>query len=804
VDTTRIGNGNAVGFPRAALGLAGLLACALAASPLYAQTGAVRGRVRDETGAAVPGAAIRLLRAADTVRAGDLVRSGETDRLGRFRLRDVPAGAYTLRAMRAGYAESTRPVEVVDGDTTELDLVLERDTVEIAGITVGAERSRERVRFEQAGGATVRELPVAEIKRVPGVAEADPLRAVEVLPGVVATSNFSASFHVRGGSQDENLILLDGAPVLNPFHLGGFFSVFNADMIDRAELRSGGFSAEHGGRVSSVFQVESDPGDGGRAVDVGMSVLASRIAVSGGTGPDSTGAQRRSGVRWRGSARRSYFDWLLKPIADVPYFFQDFQGTAEAWTRGGDRIRLSAYTGSDLLDLGRLDEEGFPVRMEWDWGNDVAGLRWTHPRADGGSWDVRANTSAFDTELSFPDLGDTGFRSALSQLQARVDWEARPSPGTRVQAGGATERMAYRARTASDGTEFWKGQGTGTLLALYGQTTWTRPGAWLVEAGARWDRWTPDPGQPVTHLSPRFAAKRFFAGGAGALKVAAGRYTQYVHSLRDEDLPLGLDVWVLAGERAPPVVSAQVQAGVEGYPRENWFVSLEAYRRGFDGVASFNQADDPNTSLDDILAGTGRSWGVDLLIRRDEGAVAGWLALSVLRARRTFPDMLSPEVPTPSVTYAPVFDRTVDADLVLRYPLPWGWEGGLRWNAGTGTPYTRALGAYAAYRPRFVGQGGRLKWGGSKDDTDDLGGYAVVLEERNGSRYPAYHRLDLSARRTLARGWGTLVPYVDVLNTYDRRNVLFYYYRYTESPPRRGGISMFPFMATVGLEIHFR
>src|SRR5690606_8693333 len=164
---------------------------------------------------------------------------------------------------------------------------------------------------------------------------------------------------------------------------------------------------------------------------------------------------------------------------------------------------------------------------------------------------------------------------------------------------------------------------------------------------------------------------------------------------------LGLDVWVLAGDRAPHLVSDQAQAGVEAYFGPGWYASVEGYVRTFDGVAAFNPADDPNDDTDDILRGRGRSWGADLLLRRDRGAVTGWLALSWLRARRTFPDPLAPARAAPEVTYPPVFDRRLDVDLVLRWPAPWGWEGGIRWNFGTGTPYTRAVGAYAYYTPRL-------------------------------------------------------------------------------------------------------
>jgi hypothetical protein len=98
---------------------------------------------------------------------------------------------------------------------------------------------------------------------------------------------------------------------------------------------------------------------------------------------------------------------------------------------------------------------------------------------------------------------------------------------------------------------------------------------------------------------------------------------------------------------------------------------------------------------------------------------------------------------------------------------------------------------------------GRLQWAGANDETDDLGGYAVVLEDRNASRYPTYHRLDVSARKTFRKSWGTLEPYIDVINAYNHRNVLFYFYQYDEAPPVRSGISMFPLIPTVGLEVHF-
>ena len=777
-----------------------LVAAALAATSaqvLEAQVGTVQGRVRDEEGSAVYGVTIRILSGGMTLVAAD------TDRLGQFRFEFDRSGIYRLLVQGLGYAELDETVTLAAGETIELDLRVNRQAIEMEGISVEAERSRERVRFEEVGGATVREIDLADLRSLPGVIEADPIRAVEVLPGVVSTSDFSASYHVRGGSADQNLILLDGMPIFSPFHLGGFFSVFNADMLDRAELQSGGFAAEHGGRVSSVLQIESDAGDGETKIDAGISLLATRIAVGGRLPDGVANALGMANLKWRVSGRRSYFDVLLKPAFEFPYHLTDAQTVMEGWTHSGDRVMLTGYTGADVLDLTRFDPEDFPLRIDWDWGNDAAGVRWTRARRGGGSLDVRANFSRYGTGLNFPDFGDTQFSSHIQQAQARVDLDTRPSAKLGLKVGAALEKTSYRNLFETGGTVFGSGEGSGVLLGTYGQVNWSRPREWLVEAGLRLDTYLPDPGETIRELAPRVAIKRFFSNGDIALKLAAGRYTQFVHSLRDEELPLGLDIWVTSGERAPHVVSDQVQLGLEGYIDEDWYWSVEAYVRSFNGVVVFNPAEDPNDESDDILAGEGLSYGTDFMVRKGTGDVTGWVALSLLRAERTFADILSPFPSPPDIRYSPIFDRRMDLDIVLRYPLPGGWTGGLRWNVGTGTPYTRAVGSYAYYSPQFVQRDGRLDWAGASDATDGFGGYAVVLEDRNSSRYPTYHRLDVSFRRDFPKSWGTLTPYLNLVNIYNQRNVLFYFFEYDRVPPTRSGISMFPIFPTFGFEVHF-
>ena len=763
------------------------------AVPVAAQQGTVQGRVHDDEGAAVTGVVVTIF--MDSV----LVAGTDTDDLGSFRLPSLAAGAYELQVAGIGYETHAESLSLAAGGTLDLEITLARRAIELQGISVEAAASRERVRFEEIGGATVRELDAADLRVVPGVAEADPIRAVEVLPGVVSTSDFSASFHVRGGSQDQNLILLDGIPIFSPFHLGGLFSVFNVDMLDRVELQSGGFAAEHGGRVSSVLEGESSTGEGDFGVDAGISLLSSR-AAAGGLFPGSFArALGQSSIRYRVSARRSYFDVLAKPWLDFPYHLTDFQGLVEAWSPSGDRFAITAYSGQDVLSLTQVDDSDFPLRVDWDWGNDLVGVRWTRPRPGGGSLDLRANFSQYGTGLGFPDFDDPSFSSHIEQAQVRADLDARPGARTSVQVGASFERLGYANRFATGGTDFGTGEGTGSLFGAYAQTRWTSPRAWLLEAGVRFDGWLPDPGAAVVEVSPRLAVKRFFADGDVAFKIAAGRYTQFLHSVRDEELPLGLDIWVLSGDRAPHVRSDQLQVGLEGYRDIDWFWSVEGYVRSFDGVVTLNLSDDPNDDLDDLLGGDGLSYGVDLLLRKDTGQLTGWASLSLLKAERSFPDPLSPG--SPEVTYPPIFDRRADLDVVLNFPFLWGWDAGLRWNFGTGIPYTRAVGSYAYYSPQFVGPG-RLEW--SVDDGEDFGSYGVVLGPRNGERYPLYHRLDLSLRKTWVKSWGSLTPYLSLLNVYNKTNPLFYFYEYDSTPPVRTGVSMFPLLPTIGLEATFR
>jgi hypothetical protein len=296
--------------------------------------------------------------------------------------------------------------------------------------------------------------------------------------------------------------------------------------------------------------------------------------------------------------------------------------------------------------------------------------------------------------------------------------------------------------------------------------------------------------------------KRFLGSEKdAAVKLALGRYTQFLHSLRNEELPVSNDTWVLAGRTTPPVVSDQVQLGLEKYWGERWSASVEAYARTFRGVTEINFADDPNDPSDDLLSGRGRSYGIDFLVRRSTGRLTGWTTLSLLRATRTLPDPAAAgweDVPA-ETTFPPIYDRRVDLDLVLQYELPGKVEAGMRLNYGSPLPYTRPVAQYYAWRYDLTD----ARW----EPQDQPGGgdpLYVVLGPRNAERYPPYVRLDATLRRTYHPGWGSWTPYLQVLNLTNRKNVLWYFYNYDRVPPTRSGLSMFPVLPAVGVEFSFR
>ena len=763
--------------------------------------GTIRGRVRTEVAFPLEDATAILRPASDSTNQ----RVALTDGLGFFAFHDLAAGDYVLTVGRIGYGAHNQQVTVTPGGVVEVGVALAEQAVPVEGIQVDGLSNRNRMRFGESAAGLPMEMDRARVRSMPGAVEADPVRTVDALPGVTRVSEIGASFNVRGGSADQNLVLLDGVPIFNPFHMLGIFSVFNADMVKRTELRSGGFAPEYGGRASSVLLVESDLGDGKFGVDAGLSLLTSRLSVSGGLPEEVRDGFGLASARWRISGRRSYADILANPVlranleADFPYYLRDRQFGFEAWTRGGSRLGITYYSGTDAFNLtaferlehsDRADEELHSDQdVTWGWGNRALGFSWTRPSSNGGSLDIHGSYSRFEGDFNLSEFASPVLETAIRRFSLGADLERRPTATLRWKSGLALEYLRT-SDYSTGGLESLvrSGRSSGLGTSAYSQVNWSPNRQWLMEGGLRLDHWR-DLG---TSTSPRIAVKRFLGDGRWAVRVAAGRYVQFLQSVRDESLPIALDSWVLAGDGASPVVSRQFQGGVEGFfgADDEWFASAVGYHRAYEGLAARNWADDPGVRSDDYLSGNGRSYGTEFLLRRQKGATTGWLSVSLLKATRKFPETAGGLDPSPVIEYPPAFDRRMEVDLVVQRRLPWGVDGGLRWSLGTGLPHTRYASFSVSSRRILDLQPGSRK-------------RVVWLGPRNGDRFPAHHRLDLSLRKVIRKRWGVVTPYLNVLNVYNRKNVVLYEYSEYLGQPGRRGLSLVPILPTFGVEVSF-
>lgn len=770
--------------------------------------GTIRGRIRTEVAFPVEDATAILRPAGDSTRT----RVALTDRLGYFAFRGLAAGNYVLTVGRIGYAGHDEAVTVTPGSVVDVGVALAERAVPLEGIQVDGLGERNRVRFQESAAGMPMEMDRARVRSMAGAVEADPVRTVDAVPGVTRVSEIGASFNVRGGSADQNLVLLDGVPIFNPFHMLGVFSVFNADMVKRTELHSGGFPAEYGGRASSVLLIESDLGDGEFGVDAGLSLLTSRLAVSGGLPEEIRDGFGLASARWRLSGRRSYADIVANPFlrADFPYHLQDRQFGFEAWSRGGSRLRVTYYSGTDAFNLTNFerldrsngaDEDLHPDQdVTWHWGNRAFGFSWTRPYSGGGSFDIHGSYSRFEGDFNMSEFGSPVLETAIRRYSLGADMERRPASSLRWKSGLALEYLDYAdfSRGALESL-VRNDESRGLGVSAFSQFKWTPGRRWLVEGGIRGDAWKNDYGYSLDRdrvwgsISPRIAAKRFLGAGRWAVRLAAGRYVQHLQSVRDESLPIALDSWVLPGEGVSPMVSFQYQGGVEGFfgTGDRWFASAVAFHRSYAGLARRNWADNPHGGYDDYLSGTGRSHGAEFLLRRHKGATTGWVSVSLLKATRRFPGIGTGLDPAPVIEYPPAFDRRLQLDLVVQRRLPWSVEGGLRWNLGTGLPYTRNV-RYHVNPRRIID----LRPGGSEQ--------VVWLGPKNGERLPAHHRLDISLRKVIRKRWGLMTPYLSIINVYNRKNVVLYEYDYDYlGRPSRRGWSLVPILPTFGVEVSF-
>ncbi|MCK5076770.1 MAG: TonB-dependent receptor, partial [Calditrichia bacterium] len=320
-----------------------------------------------------------------------------TNNGGYFVIPHIPDGQYTLVVEFLGYKPYKQKISIKDGDNIKINIRLKEDLLQTETIIVTADSIRTIEKLYHKSISHVN-LSAKQIKHIPQVAEADLLRSLQTLPGVLPLSDYSSALYIRGGTPDQNLYLIDGTDVYNPEHAFGIFSTFNTDAIKQVELSKGGFNAEYGGRLSSVLNVTN--------LDGNLEQFEGSASISLLSAKTTIQVPINSKGSISGSIRRTYFDkTIAKSVDEIPdYYFYD--GNIKGFYNLDDKNKLtvSVFSGLDNLNFifnkNSSNETGFNL----NWGNKTGSLKWTrvfNPRLYSNFW---VTTSNFDSEFDLSAL----------------------------------------------------------------------------------------------------------------------------------------------------------------------------------------------------------------------------------------------------------------------------------------------------------------------------------------------------------------------------------------------------------------
>ena len=743
------------------------LVLAVVAAPVSAAS--ISGYVRDAAnGESLPFVNVYLK---------DGSRGSISNEVGYYAIVNVPSGTHVLVSSLIGYQTFERQISVADEDLV-VDIALGERAIELGTTVIEADRD-DVADFDISPGRTT--LRIRELKSAPAAIEADPIRTIMTLPGVTTLSDFSVGLYVRGGTPDQNLVLLDGTDVYNASHLFGLFSTFPADAAKSTELLKGGYPAKHGGRLSSVLTVITDEGNKEEFEGQGgASFLASRLTLQG---PVARGS-------WLVSGRRTHLDPLIamaRKALDADRFgynFYDLQGKTHQVLSHSDQLTLAAYTGQDNFDY-RWEDLDFDL----EWGNRTISSKWTHVFDPNLFGNFLFTGSRFKA-LTIFRTEDVALQETnrLTDLSLKGDLNYFHSESHSLEMGFLAKRMSVEYVFGEADLNWVDIDVEGYHHAAYVQDNWALTPLLRLQPGLRLNYFS---NGGYSGWSPRLAG-RYQVGDDTFLKAAVGRYHQYIFRLAREFQGISLlsNVWVLADSTADPSASTHYVAGAE--TRVGRFdVDLEGYYKDYKALYELNYDEQESIEIGDIvLRGPGRAYGLDLLIRKRSGRQTGWLSVSTGLSERTIDGVNEDESGQPQ-TYKSKFDRTFIVDLVhaLRFGNSRRWTLNTRAAYATGQPYTQILG-----RGEMTVPSG-LRW---------------TFQERgelNAVRLPSYRRLDMAIQRRFEfRSWDMTMQ-LQVINMTNRRNIFNYFWNegtaHKRKPGKRKDIPMLPMLPSLGIDFHF-
>lgn len=690
-----------------------------------------------------------------------------TNNSGYYTMPDVKPGEYTLVASYIGFLDFRKKITVAPGAALRIDIELKPAVVEGQTVTVEAEYT-----FEEEKQVGVLDMQPAQVRDLPAILEADLFRAIQLLPGIKASSDFSSGLYIRGGSQDQTLILLDRTTVYNPSHFFGFFSTFNPDAIKDVRIYKGGYPAEYGGRLGSVIDIFNR--DGNRKEFQGrlsVGLLASRLNLEGPIPKGSVMfALRRSTLEPLLAALRNSID-------DVPdaFYFYDLNGKINYDPNENNRLNFAFYAGTDNVEFPFAEDAEFNL----NYGNRTFSTNWTHVFSKKLFSNFTLTASNY---FSYPRflINSTRFErdNTVSDYSVKGDFEYIPSGKFQFKTGFWAGALELAVRNRFDNEETLNETIDAKYGSAYVENQWKPSERMSVKTGLRGSYI--DSGD-FYRLEPRISAEYFYRMDM-LFQVAYGRYYQYLTLITNEAFT-GFDTWLTTDDGVPPAWGDQFVVALKTKPSETYNFDVELYYRNMRELFELDPRVQDPAGLDYnelFRFGKGYAYGAEFFLQKRKGKLNGFLGYTWGTSRRRFPEYNN------DMYYPPKFDRIHDVNMVMNYQLSKKWRATVVFNYATGQAYTDVLGSY------------ELNFPTSSNELDPF-----IVGGLNATRLPAYHRLDVGFTRN---GKLFKLPYelqLQVINLYSRRNIWFYSYDLTENPIVREDVRMLPIIPNISFTIDF-
>ncbi|RMG24064.1 MAG: TonB-dependent receptor [Bacteroidetes bacterium] len=784
-----------------------LLCCWLLPAGSLAQSVTLSGYVTDaKNGEVLIGARI-----FDTLSQ----RGTYTNKQGFYSLQLPADSSLSIRVSYVGYQRWSHQLVLSKDSSLQVQLV---PGITLEVVEIVADRPP-----QQSPQMSVVSIPVSHIERLPTIlGEVDVMRSFQLMPGIQAGAEGTSALYVRGGSPDQNLILLDGVPLYYVNHVGGFLSVFDAAAINHIELYKGAFPARYAGRLSSVMDIRMKEGDKHRHhLSLSMGVVATKAAAEG---PLIKGKSS-----YLLTFRRFNYDLLVRginltkpPGFKEPYFtFYDLNAKVTHHFSDKDRLYFSLYAGDDqYIDRSgvrkdevakKSEESGSSIR----WGNKLMSLRWnhlfspklfsnlalsfTHFRYKTHSYWHSQNLRTQQTLFR----GEQQFHSLLQDLRATFNMEWYPGNQHHIKWGlsgighhfepNVSSFKEINQQVVEKDTTWYNKPVFAAEFGAYIEDEWKWGSRFSGNVGLHFSLYLVEK-QQYAQLQPR-ASLNYLLQEHLSVKASYARMQQHIHLLTAGNFGLPVSLWVPATSKAPPEFATQYAWGLAySHPKYGLEASLEGFYKELNQQIDFLEGANfftGNQNWEDkvVVDGRGRVWGLELLLRKNTGRHTGWIAYTWSKNTRQFTQLNEGKV------FPYIYDRPHELSVVYMHTLTKGVHLSASWVFGTGYPVTLPLSGYELIAPQYHD----FHFPQSRVDPPYKFEEAFYYGGRNSSRMRNYHRLDLALQFIKKKKRGERIWNLGVYNAYNRRNPFYLYYGYDSAAEQYKlyEFSLFPILPSV-------